>query len=390
MMAPNNETIVFNGKRQMMKKDFEKDCKNFKYIPHILKQTSRTIAIGDIHGDLDVAVKMLEIAKCIKKVNIKPDTIKSTYVTLINKNGNKEYYIWIGNDTQVVQVGDQVDRCRPIGDNTCIYPDGTFDDEASDIKILKFYTDINELAINHGGRVISLLGNHELMNVLGNMNYVSYKGIVDFSNTVDLASGLINRKLAFTNKLDVDKNPLKNINSAYIDGYDLNKYLACTRMSGVIIGSLLFVHGGLIKKMAELYKLDDMNKIVRKWLLGKLAENTDDKINQILSSSDSIFWNRTLSYLPADGIGNSEDIAKKCDENLKDIFEIYNVNGIIIGHTPQRLNASVNRINSACNERVWRVDIGASNAFHSLRDKQTIEVLEITYNGDVPLYKILS
>ena len=49
---------------------------------------------------------------------------------LIDNNGK-----WIGGDTVVVQVGDQVDRCRPV-DNECDHPKETVNDEASDIKIL--------------------------------------------------------------------------------------------------------------------------------------------------------------------------------------------------------------------------------------------------------------
>lgn len=52
----------------------------------------------------------------------------------------------------------------------------------SDIKILELFTDLDEQAVKHGGRVISLLGNHEISNALGNMSYVSVKGIDGFKN----------------------------------------------------------------------------------------------------------------------------------------------------------------------------------------------------------------
>lgn len=377
-------------------REIEHDCKNFHHIPHQIPHTSRTIAIGDIHGDLNVAIKMLEIAKCIKKVK---NNKKHDAITLINKLGKEEYYIWIGNDTIVVQVGDQVDRCRPVGDNVCIFPQSTFDDEASDIKILKFYTDMNELAIKDGGHLISLLGNHELMNVMGNMKYVSYKGLEEFvSDKVDLADinqGMDNRKIAFSSEKTVEekKKLLKNVHSAFINNYPLNEYLACTRLSGIIVGNILFVHGGMVKKLAESYKLDDLNKIVRKWLLGKLTDEIEAKellttinehnhdkipvfdiktrIKQLLTSDQSVFWNRVLAYIPDDAT------IETCDKYLNGVFDVYDVKGIIIGHTPH-----MKGISSSCNNRIWKVDIGASNAFHNFRDDQKIEVLEITYDKD--------
>lgn len=415
------DDIIFNGKRYLdMKNDFNEDCKDsgYDYIPHVLKPTSRTIAIGDIHGDLDVAIKMLETGKCIQKVsNIK----NKRYVTVKDRNNNDLYFIWIGNDTQVVQVGDQIDRCRPVN-GECIYPQATTNDEASDIKILNFYSDVDKIARYSNGRVISLLGNHELMNVLGKMRYVSFMGLMEFSSNVNLAD------LNIDNYLKMDQNKLslmiddglKNRKKAFsnipsVSNNGLNKFLGCSRTSSIIIGSLLFVHGGMIKKMAEAYHLDDLNKIVRKWLLGKLTNELENKkllyTNQerlekkgltfnfkqrlmtLLSDDNSIFWNRILGNLPADLDINEEDIEdinKKCDDYLNGVFNIYDINGIIIGHTPQ-MSAKYG-INSACNKKVWRVDIGASGAFDSFRsNKKRIEVLEITYNSNkAPTFKVLS
>ena len=398
---------TIKGTRQLnMEKEFKKDCPNYKYIPDTLESTSRTVAIGDIHGDIEVAVNMLKVGKCIKQVKNKT----KNSITLKNK-----YYEWIGGDTIVVQVGDQVDRCRPIGDQSCVKPKTTTDDEASDIDILKFYTELDEYARKKGGRVISLLGNHELMNVSGKMQYVSFMGLMEFVNSVDLSDissidkkdlntyveeGLKNRRNAFTNKSQFKRNEA------------LNEYLACTRPSAIIVGDLLFVHGGMIKKMAELYDLDDLNMIVRKWLLGKITEecidcdkdllrtrlernnskgvsfNFKERLKLLLHSSHkgiSIFWNRILGQLPSDMIVKdmSEDsktnINKRCDELLKPVLDVFKINGIVVGHTPQ-MDAPVKGINSTCNERVWRTDIGASKAFNVFRDSnevQRIEVLEI-------------
>jgi len=404
-----------------MEKDFALDCSkyDFKYIPDSILPTSRTIAIGDIHGDLQLAIDFLIIANCIKLYD---QLNNKQFVTI-----NNQKYIWIGNDTQVVQVGDQVDRCRS---NNCEQPDSTMNDEASDIKILKFYSDVNKLAILEGGKVISLLGNHELMNVMGNLNYVSFMGLLEFNNNVDMAN------LNISSYIDMDKSQLNDIiktglqnrKNAFSNQFignrkeALNEYLACSRTSAVIVGDLLFVHGGLIKKMAEAYNIADLNRIVRKWLLGKLNDDNDEtkkllytnqdknkekkenisfdsksRLYEILKSKNSIFWNRILGYLESDKIvkNMSEDKKKRtlenCDKILKEMLQTVNINGIVIGHTPQ-MSEKNNGINSACNQRVWRVDIGASSAFDMFRStKRNIQVLEIKYDEQKkPRFNIIS
>ena len=101
-----------------------------------LAPTYKTIAIGDLHGDLNLAIKVLLLSKVIRKVFI--STNKT--ITIINKNNTDEYYEWCGGTIQVVQVGDQIDRCRPsnndkyVTSQDCKTP--MKDDEDSDIKIL--------------------------------------------------------------------------------------------------------------------------------------------------------------------------------------------------------------------------------------------------------------
>lgn len=85
--------------------DFIQNVYNFKKIwkekcdkydvdsqPFVLPAAKRIIVLGDIHGDWDMLIKTLKIGN------------------LIDSDNN-----WIGNDTVVVQVGDQVDRCRYSG-----------------------------------------------------------------------------------------------------------------------------------------------------------------------------------------------------------------------------------------------------------------------------------
>ena len=328
--------------------DFKKHCKGYTALPDSLAKRKRIIAIGDLHGDLNLTIKNLVIAKVIELTDKNKNTLEVKY-----EDGSTEYYKWIGDDTVVVQVGDQVDRCRPVGYGTSCVRDkeATLDDEHSDIKILDLFTELNKLARKKKGMVLSLLGNHELMNYQGNMGYVSYKGIHndDFvgpnakykrDDGKEFKDGIEGRKYAFREKL--------------------NEKLACTRLSAVIVGSFIFVHGGIVPELTRKYKISEVNSLIRKWLLKKIDDDNPDIDTLMNTPQESPFWSRLFGHLPS-GLPFTDS---RCEESLSEVFKIWGENrgglkGMIIGHTPQIEKG----INSTCGEKVWRVDIGASKAF---------------------------
>ena len=71
-------------------------------------------------------------------------------------------------------------------DNKCDNPDTTPFDEASDIKILEFFTEL--IKKQKKEEVYSLLGNHEILNVM-EMNYVSYEGMKQFEDEINPETG---------------------------------------------------------------------------------------------------------------------------------------------------------------------------------------------------------
>lgn len=151
------------------KEDFEKEdeCMGYRYSPSIIPKKDRIIVLGDLHGDFGLTIKCLELAKVVNR-------------KVKNNKLNIDNYEWIGGKTVVVQVGDKLDSCRAL-DNKCEYPASTTNDVTLDTDLIKFFIELNIIAEEHGGAVYSLLGNHELMNVQGNLNYVSYNGLVSFS-----------------------------------------------------------------------------------------------------------------------------------------------------------------------------------------------------------------
>lgn len=175
---------------------------------YVLPSVDRIIAIGDVHGDFDFLIELLKISRVIKESN-KP-----------------EIYDWIGGKTHVVQLGDQIDNCRPT--NFICSEKGKVDnDKANDAKIIDFMDELDKKATESGGRVISLLGNHEVMNILGEMSYVSYENLQEFG-------GEQGRRKVFS--------PTGEYGRKLIE----------THPSAIIIGSNLFVHAGIMPELMHM------------------------------------------------------------------------------------------------------------------------------------------
>lgn len=311
-------------------------------IPTIIGKKERIIAIGDIHGDF----KLLK--ECLRLCDV------------IDNNNN-----WIGGKTIVVQVGDQVDRCRfRKGIEEC-KDNITKDDENSDVLIIEFMNNLAIEAKKHGGNIISIIGNHELMNVMGDMRYVSKAGIDGFG-------GLNNRIELFK------------------PGNKYGKLIGCTRMPCVIIGSFLFSHAGIIDQFAEELNIKNENDLininltVRQWLIGLL--NVDDYlVKDILENTNSMFWNRILGTMP----NNIDSKHELCKQSIGKSLQIFNLKGMVIGHTVQPDTGIVN----TCGKQIIKTDFAGSKAFDRITDEgifnnpnRTAQVLEIL--NDEELYVI--
>jgi hypothetical protein len=91
----------------------------------------RIVAIGDLHGDYENYLAALEAAG------------------LVDRKGK-----WSGGDTHLVQTGDLPDRGPDTG------------------KIIEHLQRLGKQAQRKGGQVHNLIGNHEAMNVYGDLRYV--------------------------------------------------------------------------------------------------------------------------------------------------------------------------------------------------------------------------
>ena len=253
------------------------------------EHNNRIVIIGDIHGDIRRFKDILIDAK------------------IINKNIE-----WIAEpkNTIVVQMGDQVDS---------INRDRTLEEweVLPDIEMIYFTNLLNKIALSKGGRVISLIGNHELMNTIGNYSYVSDKSLKDNYKRQEL----------------------------FKPGGTLSAILS-QRPLVVKIGQLLFCHAGLT--LEHLNILSKYNKDVS--YINTIWKNFI-KNNAILIEDKEIFENIILD---GDGILWTRDLDEKGDliKMLEKLGCVY----MFVGH-------SVVEQVKLINDHVWYTDTGISRAF---------------------------
>jgi hypothetical protein len=298
------------------------------------------------------------------------NNLSNIILTLDNGTFDKfKYFKWIGNNTYVVQVGDQIDRCRPFSNSDCMDNGVTIEDENSDLLIMEIFDCLHKIATKYDGAVYSLIGNHEVMNFDGDFRYVSKRGIEEYRNN------------------DYIKERNEEFNK-------IRKKFACTRNAIIVIGNYIFVHGGLAPLLVSKYELEDINKIIRLYIYNNLESIKDSKLKEtykliVNSSSISPLWYRKLAMIPPDD-KNNNILHKDCETYLDPVIKQLNIKtelkGIIIGHTPQ-LSVHNKGINMACNNKIIRIDIGASKAFNKMFEKNDInrkpQVIEILNNEKI-------
>lgn len=343
-----------------------------------LPEGAKIVAIGDVHGDLAVTIKSLKLAGVI------PMNTPHYFDKLEEANEIE----WIGGNTHVIQVGDQIDRCRPNSWYRDICNDtDTYKDEGSDLKIMELLDKLNEKAEYQGGALISILGNHEIMNCVGDFRYVSPKEFEEFGKFFNI------KKTKQPNR--VFPYGYKERKQSFAPGGMIARKFANQRKSIVQVGHWIFVHGGITPKLGNEYTLDEMNEGISRWLLGRRDRKTKEVFESLYDDDDhGIFWTREFGDL-----GNWDDdrssklfnrtldaINKKNDREMEDICE-----GIIMGHTPQYMNYL--GINSSCQDKLWRVDVGMSKAFgpfaknDSENTYRKTAVLMIDYEGKCKVVK---
>ncbi len=278
---------------------------NFKKCNCIFPPKKRIIAIGDIHS------YFYALYMCLLRAKV------------ININGE-----WIGGSTYVVQTGDILDGGGRGNIETDFIGEEFF--------IIEYLNYLDKEAKKQGGRVIRVLGNHELMNIFEpNSRYLT-------NNSIKMFGSLKNRNKSLS--------------------YNKNGCYRLIHNSSVLlrIGDWIFVHGGLLPHHLYNNTIQDINN---KFYNIFNRDSSSNDCDILYFNDDSIFYNRVYS--------DDEDnkYAKKCMNELK---RNLGIKGMVVGHSVQN---NINKKND-----VWRIDIGLSSAFNK---KTNYNVLEILDNNNV-------
>ncbi|KAA0034185.1 shewanella-like protein phosphatase 2 [Cucumis melo var. makuwa] len=283
-----------------------------------LPSPERLIAVGDLHGDLSKSKEALRLAG------------------LIDGSGR-----WIGGSATVVQIGDVLDR------------------GGDELKILYFLEKLKREAAKDGGMIITMNGNHEIMNVEGDFRYVTKEGLEEFRAWGDWFS-VGNKMKALCVGLETPKDPFQGLPTAFRgvkeefhpgfrariaalhpNGPISSRFLS-QNTTVLVVGESVFVHGGLLPGHVS-YGLQRINEEVRDWIKGLSGKFAPDYCRR----SNAVVWLRKFS----------DESATNCDCSLlKHVLDtIPGAKRMIMGHTIQMAG-----INGVCNNQAIRIDVGMS------------------------------
>ena len=284
-----------------------------------IQTTERVVAVGDIHGAFDNFVAILRAAQIID-------------------NRNR----WSGRRAILVQTGDILDRG----------PDSR--------KAIDLLRRLERDAQRAGGRVVSLLGNHELMRLISDWRYVSTGEIDAFRNgdsaqfreqvlaTLDAQAAQRAKAEGRTHDAAVYREQfLKEVPLGMIElrqafgpqgeyGKWIRERPAVARINGV-----LFLHGGISPETAPL-GCEGINAAVAKELA---ALPPPEEAASLMSASETgPLWYRGLA------LQKEEEVAPI----LPTILEQMKARAIVVGHSTVLPGRIVSRLDG----RVILIDTG--------------------------------
>ena len=317
----------------------------------------RIVAVGDLHGDFTAWRDIMRAAQ------------------LVNDGGR-----WIGGDTVLIQTGDAVDR------------------GPESLKIIQDLMRLQQEAPRVHGQVIALVGNHEAMNVTGDLRYVS---VEDYAAYSDKNSGPRRENVYEANKAIIEASYRKH-DPQMTDDAIKQAWFKATPLGSierqiawdphgkigrwidgnptiVLLDGTLFLHGGISPAYVHL-PIAEINRQVDAALAAKA---TDPK--SIINDPLGPLWYRGLAAANAHGAdgpstGSPEAAASTApveppvEDQLNYLLSAYGANRIVIGHTPH-----LSGIAMLYDARLILIDTGISRVYGG-----TVSYLEIFEGTLIP------
>ena len=244
------------------------------------------------HPDWNFEVSMkakLEIEPCVTKMPEKLFLISDVEgefegfrSLLISNKVMDENYNWTFGKGHMVICGDLFDRGNEVPE--CLWLIYKLEQEAK----------------AKGGYLHTLLGNHDIMNLSGDLRYVQPKYIEEAK-----AAGI-------------------DYMSLYSKDTELGKWL---RTKNIIekIGDNLCMHAGVAPQINKLkMRLQDINTKCRPFYdkAAKMEKNVDPSVADFFAGSTSLFWYRGYFAEP-----------KATEAEVDETLSLYGVKRIVVGHT---------------------------------------------------------
>lgn len=303
---------------------------------HRWTDVQRIIAIGDLHGDYENYIETLRVAGLVDRRNR-----------------------WIGGEAHLVQTGDIPDR----GPDTK--------------KIIEHMARLARQARRDGGHVHNLIGNHEAMNVYGDLRYVTQEEFAAFATPGSrrvrdryleaVLDDLSSRDPAAFAELPDDfrqqwyaRRPPGWIehrqawDPQWNEEGEMFQWVADAQVA-VQINDAIFVHGGI----SGHYCMDD---------LASMTERAQSELARGKHADESIL---TDQYGPLWYRGLAGVAPEASPETVARILSNHEASRIIIGHTP-----TGGFIWPRYEGRVVQIDTGISSAYGG-----HVAYLEITPDG---------
>ena len=278
----------------------------------VLAGIERVVAVGDIHGDADQLLAVLKSA------------------SLIDDKG-----AWCGGKAHLVQTGDILDR-------------GPESRRAMDL-LMRLEAEAKQA----GGAVHALIGNHEAMNLYGDLRYVSEGEIAAFrdANSEKAREELYREHQKSAKGVVFDDTYRRTWEADHPLGYAEHRrafgpdgvYGKWIRghHAAIRIDGTLFLHGGISPKYAD-WGVRTINERIRI----ELADFTKLE-GGVVTDERGPLWYRGLA------LGG-----KELDQHVQTVLKSYEADRIAIGHT-----YTEGAILSRFGGRVLQIDVGLSKVY---------------------------